>query len=231
MRSCLPLAWCAAALLVLAPGAAAADPPAKAAPAAPAAPKALPKLPAKAAPAAAKPAAAPAKAVAKRGGKGAKKKAAADAPVTGGPIATYPGFRMLDGGGSRVLVALSSKVSVTETKSEGKLTYHIAGVHVPTRTNKLPLLTSFFSTPVSRAELVERDSGADLVIDLRETAAPQYRVVETDKGAELQVDFPKVASEGDAKDDAATTSTAAAPQPTGRPATTKSLDSKSNTAY
>ena len=218
-------AWGLLAVLA-APAPALADPPATtappAAPAAPAAP-APPKAAAQPAPvAAAQPKAPPKNAK--------KKKKGQDAPITG-PIATYPGFRMLDGGGSRVFVSLSKKVGVTEHKAEGKLTYRIQGVRVPTRTNRLPLVTTFFSTPVSRAELVERDGDVDLVIELRTPAAAQSRIVENDKGAELQVDFPKlVTSEaGDAaKSDAATATPAASAS---RPATTKSLDSKAETAY
>jgi hypothetical protein len=151
-----------------------------------------------------------------------------DGPITG-PVATYPGFRMLDGGGSRVLVTLSKKVNVTEHKAEGKLTYRIRGVTVPTRTNRLPLLTAFFSTPVARAELVSREGDVDLVIELRSAATAQFRVIETDKGAELQVDFPKVATQaGDAAAESSKTTTDAS---TGRPASTKNLDNKSETAY
>ncbi len=136
---------------------------------------------------------------------------------------------MLDGGGSRVFVTLSKKVGVTEHKAQGKLTYRIQGVRVPTRTNRLPLVTTFFSTPVSRAELVERDGDVDLVIDLRTAAAAQFRVVENDKGAELQVDFPKLATSESA--DAAKSDTATPAAPASRPATTKSLDNKAETAY
>src|SRR6185369_6392723 len=105
---------------------------------------------------------------------GKKKKVVQDQKVTG-PVATYPGFRMLDGGGSRVFVTLSKKLTVTEHRAEGKLTYRIQGAQVPTSTNRLPLLTSFFSTPVSRLELVNRDSDVDLVIDVKGGAVPQYR--------------------------------------------------------
>jgi hypothetical protein len=223
-------AWGLLAILAAAPAPALADPPATTAPASPATAPATASAPVATAPASqpaagkaaapAAPKAAPAKGPAKK----AKKKGQ-DAPITG-PIATYPGFRMLDGGGSRVFVTLSKKVNVTEHKAQGKLTYRIQGVRVPARTNRLPLLTTFFSTPVSRAELVERDGDVDLVIDVRTAAAAQFRVVENDKGAELQVDFPKIAIE-----EPAAAAGPAAPPPAAtvsRPATTKSL---SETAY
>jgi len=228
------LAGSFALFLAVAPGAALADPPAPTAPAstAPPLPKPAPAQPAPTAPATSATAKTPAKAAPK--GKTAaapkkKNKKTKDAPVTG-PIATYPGFRMLDGGGSRVFVTLSKKLSVTEHKAEGKLTYRIAGAHVPTRTNRLPLLTGFFATPVSKATLVEQDGDVDLVIDVKDAAGVTHRVVETDKGAELQVDFPKLAAkEGDAAE--GKTDDAASPASAGRPASAKSLDSKTDTAY
>lgn len=234
MRPHLPLAGCLAGVLLIAPTTAPAQPPPASAPAtatptatpAPSAPNPAPKPAA----APAKPAAAPtpAKGPGKGGAAvGKKKKKAKEGPITG-PIATYPGFRMLDGGGSRVLVTLSKKVNITEHKAEGKLTYRIQGVQVPTRTNRLPLLTSFFSTPVARAELVARDGDVDLVIELRSASTAQFRVIETDKGAELQVDFPRVAAEtaDTTEGDKAKAGTSA-----GRPGEAKSLDSKSETAY
>lgn len=212
-------AWGLLAILAAAPAAALADPPGTTTPAA-AGTAAGPATPVAATTAAPAPPVKPAtKAVAKK----AKKKGE-DAPVTG-PIAMYPGFRMLDGGASRVFVTLSKKVNVTEHKAQGKLTYRIQGVRVPTRTNRLPLVTTFFSTPVSRAELVERDGDVDLVIELRTATSAQFRVVENDKGAELQVDFPKITTEDPA---AAANETAATAS---RPATTKSLDHKAETAY
>lgn len=240
MRPHLPLAGClTGALLILAPATAPAQPPPAGAPAtatpatatppsAPAAPAPKPAPGPAAAPAKPTAAPAPAKAPGKGGAAvGKKKKKGKEGPITG-PIATYPGFRMLDGGGSRVLVTLSKKVDITEHKAEGKLTYRIQGVQVPTRTNRLPLLTSFFSTPVARAELVTRDGDVDLVIELRAASTAQFRVIETDKGAELQVDFPSVAA---ATADTTEGDKAKAGASAGRPAEAKSLDSKSETAY
>ena len=157
---------------------------------------------------------------------GKKKKDVQDEKITG-PVATYPNFRMLDDGASRVLVSISKKVNVTEHKTESKITYRIQGVHVPTSTNRLPLLTTFFATPVTRIELVNREGDADLVIDVKGGAAPQFRVLETDKGAELQVDFPKLATAG--ADDGADAK--AAPASQGHPTSTKNLDSSTGAAY
>jgi hypothetical protein len=111
-------------------------------------------------------------------------------PITG-PVATYPGFRMLDGGGSRVFVNVSKKVVISEHKAQGRVTYRLQGVAAPVRTNRLPLLTSFFPTPVGRVQLVEQGNDVDLVIELRAPSEAKHRVVERGGTILLQVDFPR----------------------------------------
>ncbi len=110
-------------------------------------------------------------------------------------IATFPGFRMRQGGGSEVYVELSRKVEITEHKAQGRLTYRMKAVEAPTRTNRLPLLTGFFRTPVSRVQLVEVDAeDMDLVIELRAPTEATHKVVETEGGQVLVVTFPELAS-------------------------------------
>jgi len=108
-----------------------------------------------------------------------------------GPIANFPGFRLLSSGASRVWVEISQKVDISEHNAPGRLVYRMKGVTVPTRTNRLPLETMFFPTPVSRVMLVELDDGdLDLVIELRQPATPTQKLVETEGGFMLVVDFP-----------------------------------------
>jgi len=138
-----------------------------------------PPAPAAGAPAAPKPAPA-------RRAKKAKKKRNLK-----GPVASYPGFRMLKGGESRVYVEISEKVEISEHKAEGRIAYRLKGVAVPTRTNRLPLDTSFFASPVARVQLVELDDGdVDLVIELRQPSTPKQTLAESEGGFVLQVDFP-----------------------------------------
>lgn len=108
-------------------------------------------------------------------------------------MATYPGFKMLDAG-SRVMVEVSRKVDVTEMKAQGRIVYRLRGVATPTRTNRLPLLTGYFPTPVSRVQLVDQGDDVDLVIDLRQATEVTHRVLDTRNGMVLQVDFPKIAA-------------------------------------
>jgi colicin import membrane protein len=118
------------------------------------------------------------------------------------PAATFPGFRALEGGATRVSVELSEKAQISEMRSEGRIAYRIQGAVVPNRTNRLPLDTSYFKTPVARVQLVASDEDVDLVIELRQPATPKFRVIEGEGGVVLQVDFPPPA-EGAAAAEAA----------------------------
>src|SRR3954469_25117630 len=75
-------------------------------------------------------------------------------PVITGAVASSPGFRMLEEGKSRVFVEVSQKVEVTEQKARGRVIYQLRGASVPVRNSRLPLLTSFFATPVGQVELI-----------------------------------------------------------------------------
>ncbi|WP_437839616.1 hypothetical protein [Sorangium sp. So ce1153] len=163
---------------------------AQSSPSAPAAPKAAP-APAKT-PAAGKPAvSAPRAGAPQRPARARKpKKKDAQPDVAGRPIATFPGFRMLPTGGSRVFVQIhGGKVDVAESKAAGRLVYRMKGAGA-IQTNRFPLVTSFFATPVNQVQLVDQGNDLDMVIELRTQADATYRVIETEQGIVLQVDFP-----------------------------------------
>ena len=168
-------------------------------------------------PAASRPAAAPAKAPSRAR---RRQKTTAPALAHSTPIATYPSFRLLDDGSTRVTVEVTHKVAVTEHKARGRVVYSLAGAAVPGSNTRLALPTGFFRTPVERIEVVGQTGGADLVIELREALEPTYRVLETPRGSMvLQVDFPRSA-------DAAF---ATAPEPAKRAVETKRIDTKAGT--
>jgi hypothetical protein len=123
------------------------------------------------------------------------------APPPGTPIASSPSFSRFEDGTSRIWLEVSRKVDVAENKAQGRLVYRIRGAAVVQRTNQLPLLMGFFSTPVERAQLVSDGSNVDLIIDLREQTEATYRVVETPRGMVLQVDFPRSAGAPAGNDD------------------------------
>ncbi len=108
-------------------------------------------------------------------------------------MATYPSFRVLPDGRSQVVVRLSGKVDVSEAKGNLRAVYVLPNVGTTERTNRLPLLTSYFRSVVTRVELVQQDTGLGLVIEMREPAVPTYRVDVVPGGVELVVEFPKPA--------------------------------------
>ncbi|WP_437593104.1 AMIN domain-containing protein [Sorangium sp. So ce1000] len=118
------------------------------------------------------------------------KKKEAQPSLAGRPVATFPGFRMLPTGGSRVFVQIQGgKVDVAESKAAGRLVYRLKGAGA-IQTNRFPIVTSFFATPVTQVQLVDQGNDLDMVIDLRTQTDATYRVIETDQGMVLQVDFP-----------------------------------------
>jgi hypothetical protein len=123
-----------------------------------------------------------------------------DLPVVSGlPIASFPGFSRLDDGKSRIFVEVGAKVDVAERRDPARIVYRLRGTAVTQATNALPLLTSYFSTPVERVQLVQDGGDVDVIIDLREPSEAAFQVVETPRGMVLWVDFPRSINFG--KDD------------------------------
>lgn len=110
----------------------------------------------------------------------------------GTPVATLPGFHSLGDGRSVVYLELSGRVPVTESRAEGRLSYHLPGVGVPARTNRFDLPTSQFSTPVGHIRLVPGAGGADLIVELRAPAEPSARLARSGRGVVLRIEFPFV---------------------------------------
>lgn len=144
------------------------------------------------------------------------KRARKPEPPANAPVATYPGFRMLDSGASFVWLELSRRVDVAETKTPARLVFRLKGAITRSRNNLRPLITDFFRSPVSRVQLVESGDDLDLVIDLRESGDAKARIVETEGGFTLRVDFPKVVRRQDPE-------VAPARRPAPRPAETKRI--------
>jgi len=106
-------------------------------------------------------------------------------------VATFPGFRLLPDGRSRIYVELSKSVTVDEHPSAQALTFTLHDAQVLVKNNKNPLITTHFATPVSRARLVPAGADVNLVLDLRKAANATHQVVPGDNGsARLEIDFP-----------------------------------------
>ena len=124
----------------------------------------------------------------KRRGRGAQAEAR---PRPGAPVATFPGFRLLPNGGSRIYVELTKNVGVEERRVNGAIVYTLRGAQVLSRNNKNALITTHFATPVARARLVPSGTDVDLVIDLRKAVEATHQVVAGDNAtARLEIDFP-----------------------------------------
>ena len=111
------------------------------------------------------------------------------------PVATLPGFRMLEGGGSRVFVEISGRADVKEGTRPGAIIYYLDGVRVPERVNRLSLPTRHFTTPVDRVRLVQIGDDAELVIELRVPSEAKTHLKSTSRGMVLSVDFDEIDKE------------------------------------
>jgi hypothetical protein len=108
------------------------------------------------------------------------------------PLATYPGFRMLPGGGSMVWVMVSKKVKVDARRAAGRVSYVLWRAQVGIRNNTNPLVTHYFDTPLSRAWLRPEKEGAELVLELRENVQLKHRVVDGPRGTMiLEIELPR----------------------------------------
>ncbi|HMJ13337.1 MAG TPA: hypothetical protein VK524_18075 [Polyangiaceae bacterium] len=100
-----------------------------------------------------------------------------------GPLATYPGFRVLPNGTSELVLRVSKKVNVQMQRADGRVAFVLPSVQVGVRNNTNPLITTHFDTPLARARLVEHEQGAELVLELREAVVPKFSISEGPGGA------------------------------------------------
>jgi hypothetical protein len=106
-------------------------------------------------------------------------------------VATFPGFRLLPDGSSRIYVEVTRQVTVAERRAEGMLIYVLHDTRVPVRNNRNPLITTHFATPVGRARLLAAGADVELLIDLRKNTSAAHKMVPGENGgARLEVDFP-----------------------------------------
>lgn len=121
--------------------------------------------------------------------------------ASSGPEVTFSGFRMLDGGASRIEVELTQDAQVDETLRGKRAEYLIRGARIPVRNNRNPLVTRDFDSVVLVARLVperakrgkkKAAAGVRLVVSLREAVKPTHRVArKADGTATFVVEFPK----------------------------------------
>jgi hypothetical protein len=86
---------------------------------------------------------------------------------------TWPGFQMRPDGSSRVFIQSTTPLEPQPSAAGGKLLISLPGAKVSGGTNRLPLDTRFFNTPVTRVRVNVNREGTQLVLDLRpEVNAP-----------------------------------------------------------
>jgi len=109
-----------------------------------------------------------------------------------GPLATFPGFEQVSGGGSRLFVHLTQAVPVEERRATGSITYVLKGAHLRVHNDANALITVHFNTPVFRARLFPQGNDLLFVLELRSAATPTFKLQPNqDKSATLQIDFAK----------------------------------------
>ncbi len=110
----------------------------------------------------------------------------------GAPTVTYPGFEVLPDGRSVVTVDTTGPTTVTEEKAEGRIILNLAGVSVPYKVNKLPLVTTNFPTQVSRVEVEQANGGgANVILELRETSTSTHEMTKIEGGMRLTITLPR----------------------------------------
>jgi hypothetical protein len=108
------------------------------------------------------------------------------------PMITWPGFQMRQDGTSRVFIQSTTALTPQPSAAGPRFTVYLPGARVAGNTNKLPLETRFFNTPVSRVNIEQQRDGVTLVLDLRAEISP---VVSSERGPTgyyfLYIDLPK----------------------------------------
>jgi hypothetical protein len=105
---------------------------------------------------------------------------------------TWPGFQMRADGSSRVFVQSSAQIEPELKSADGKILVHLPGARIAAETNRLPLETRFFNTPVAKVSLTVDRTGATLVMDMRAAVTPQITSERASNGYYFTfIDLPK----------------------------------------
>lgn len=104
---------------------------------------------------------------------------------------TWPGFQMRPDGSSRVFLQTTSPVTVVPVMRDGKLIVDLGDARVEGETNRLPLFTQFFNTPVTRIEIKRENNRTLLEISLRVAVEPRVSGEQAPSGFHfVYLDFP-----------------------------------------
>jgi hypothetical protein len=117
---------------------------------------------------------------------------------------TWPGFQMRADGTSRVFIQSTTPLSTQPSAAPGKFMVNLPGAHVLGGTNRLPLETRYFNTPVTRVMLNTNREGAQLILEMRADVSPQlstergtsgyyFTYIELPKGNFVSAEKPRAA--------------------------------------
>ncbi len=122
---------------------------------------------------------------------GAEKPAVAATAGTVPTSITWPGFQMRLDGTSRVFVQTTASVAVGTEVSADKVVVDFGNANIVGATNRFPLITKYFNTPVTKVELKREQGSTRMVLHLRVAATPQVSSEPAPSGFFfVYVDFP-----------------------------------------
>jgi hypothetical protein len=118
---------------------------------------------------------------------------------------------MLPDGSSRVFIQSTAPIEPKVLQAaDGKFELRLPGARIAAQTNRLPLDTRFFNTPVTKVSVNVGGAGATVQLDMRATVTPQVTSVPGNAGFYFTyIDLPK----GEYIKGAQTPSTAAPAKP------------------
>lgn len=88
---------------------------------------------------------------------------------------TWPGFQMRPDGGSRVFVQVTEAPVFTVRREGARWVVLLKDTGIHLKTNRLPLETQFFATPVQRVRIERIKKDVAIVLELRDDATPEVR--------------------------------------------------------
>lgn len=93
-------------------------------------------------------------------------------PGTTPAAITWPGFQMRPDGSSRVFVQLTTQVDVRTVVQGNKILIDFGNAIIAGETNRYPLYTSYFNTPVTSVELKRTNKRTIMELTLRAAVEP-----------------------------------------------------------
>lgn len=89
-----------------------------------------------------------------------------------GRYVTWPGFQLLSNNGSRIFLQTTYSPQFETQITGSQIIVKLRNSKIYLHTNRYPLLTQHFSTPVQSARLLQSRKNVDLIIDLKRSVQP-----------------------------------------------------------